>query len=225
MTQPLSLTDELVSLLPEAIPDPGPMADVEAAIEGGYLTDTTQSILSQNGEEQPLWVFAFGSLIWKPRFEHEASQRARIRGWHRSFCLGPDERYRGNPENPGLMLSLDRGGQCQGMAYRLPADGLEAQLMSLLESEPPIPPIWVTAQTADGPVRCIAHACKRDAFGYAGGQPDDEVAEILSRAVGMLGSMPDYLRSTILSLEDVGIHDRYLWRMQALVAEKLCARR
>ena len=66
-----------------------------------------------------MWVFAYGSLIWRPGFEHAGQHRALLRGWHRSFCLW-STRYRGTAERPGLVLGLDRGGACQGVVFRVP---------------------------------------------------------------------------------------------------------
>ena len=66
-----------------------------------------------------LWVFAYGSLIWDPGFPFEEARPALLRGYHRAFCLY-STRYRGTPERPGLVLGLDRGGACRGVAFRVP---------------------------------------------------------------------------------------------------------
>jgi cation transport protein ChaC len=224
MTTEMKLTKALVDLLPASVPDPGPMADVQAREDDGYHPRMADQLLSEVGEGGEFWVFAFGSLIWKPRFEHAEARLATVDGWHRSFCLGYDERYRGCPDAPGLMLSLDKGGSCEGKVFRLPAAGLRDQVLGLLSDEPPIPPVWVTARTDTGPVQAIAFTTNPNELGYVGGLTDDQVADTLSRAVGMYGSMPDYLRNTVLALAEVGIHDEYLWRIQDLVAAKLAAR-
>jgi cation transport protein ChaC len=130
-------------------------------------------------------------------------------------------RYRGNPAAPGLMLSLDRGGQCHGMAMRMDPADPEATLEALLRAEPPLPPRWVRAVTAEGVVPAIAFTSARGHFSYAGRIGEAEVADRLACAVGHVGSMADYLLNTITHLEAAGIHDRRLWRMQALVAERL----
>ena len=67
------------------------------------------------------WVFAYGSLIWNPAFDFVEQAAGVARGWRRIFCLGWDYRFRGNREQPGLMLALDRGGQCRGVALPLAA--------------------------------------------------------------------------------------------------------
>ena len=221
MQRTMRLTRELVDLLPAAIDDPGPMTLVSELESEAHYTQTTRDILDNLPDDGELWVFAYGSLIWKPRFTHVERRRALIKGWHRSFCLGPDERYRGNPDAPGLMLSLIEGGQCEGVVFRLARDSLETNLLGMLESEPPVAPAWMDAHTDSGTVRCIAHICPPSFPGYFGERGLDETADKLQSAVGMFGSMPDYLYNTVRHLEEAGIHDSYLWKMQELVAERL----
>ncbi len=185
---------------------------------------TSQSVLARLAVGEPLWVFAFGSILWKRRFEVVEERAARVRGWHRKFCLGPDTRYRGNPQAPGVMLSLDRGGQCAGKVLRMADAGREAALVHLLENEPPIPPAWVVAQTPLGPVKAIAFVVAKDFVGYCGGLCEESVADRLASAVGMWGSMAEYLMNTVRHLEEVGIKDSYLTRMERMVAERLASR-
>ena len=77
-----------------------------------------------------LWVFAYGSLMWRPDFAFEEARRARLSGWHRRFCI-VSRFYRGSAENPGLLLGLDRGGVCEGVAYRIWAENAQAVLRYL----------------------------------------------------------------------------------------------
>src|SRR6476660_5856371 len=77
-----------------------------------------------------LWVFAYGSLMWDPGFPHVASVPALLRGYHRSFCIW-SARYRGTPEQPGLVLGLDRGGACRGIAFRV-AEEAVAEVVGIL---------------------------------------------------------------------------------------------
>jgi glutathione-specific gamma-glutamylcyclotransferase len=219
MPRVLRLTRELVARLPARVDERGPVRWTAPSDE--YYPETAAKILSQLPEDGQLWVFAIGSLIWSGKLPAVERRPAVIRGWHRSFCLGPDKRHRGNPAAPGLMMSLDRGGQCQGIAFRLDPANLAVSLEALLRNEPPMPPRWVTAKTPQGVVKAIAFALNRSHFMYAGGLSEAEVADCLAKAVGHIGSMADYLLNTILHLEEAGIHDRALWRMQALVAERL----
>ena len=214
------LTRDLVARLPCSIPDPGPMARTE--VPDSFYRAQVARITAAAGEG-PLWVFAFGSILWKRRFVVVEERPAAVRGWHRKFCLGPDTRYRGNPDAPGVMLSLDRGGQCRGMVLGMAAEGRCAALEELLRNEPPVPPAWVRAQTPTGEVRAIAFVTPKAFEGYCGGLCEVEVADRLASAVGMWGSMADYLCNTVHHLEAMGIRDAYLWRMQAMVAERLAA--
>lgn len=215
----LRLTQELVDRLPSRVDERGPVRWPDPPDE--YFRETTSRILSAVPEGGDLWIFAIASLIWKPRFPSAEQRPAIIRGWHRAFCLGPDTRYRGNPSAPGVMLSLDRGGQCRGIAFRMDPADPAASLEALLRVEPPIPPRWVRARTPAGEVRAIAFTVDRGHFFCIGGLNESELADRLARAVGHVGSMPAYLLNTITHLEAAGIHDPALWRMQALVAERL----
>jgi cation transport protein ChaC len=218
----MRLTQELVARLPQCIDDPGPMDRPETP--DSYYTETTGAVLrdcSSKGPGGELWVFAFGSILWKRRFEVVEERAARVRGWHRKFSLGPDTRYRGSPHAPGVMLSLCPGGQCQGKVLRMRDEGIAAALENLLRNEPPIPPAWVRAMTPEGEVRAIAFVNRRDFVGYCGGMCDNEVADRLACAVGMWGSMAEYLHNTVQHLEAMGIRDSYLSRMEAMVAERL----
>jgi len=217
----LDLTPELVARIPARIRDPGPMADIAAMQSAGVQAETLRTVLAARPDPAAFWVFAFGSLMWRPDFAFEEERRARVHGWHRAFCLGPDTRYRGNPQNPGIMLSLDRGGSCEGVAFRLAEAGLSGHLAGLIEREPPIPPAWVQAETEVGTVPALAFVCIPGGPGYVGDMTQEEVARQIAPAVGMFGSMADYVHNTARHLEEMGIDDPAVWRMQALVAAEL----
>ena len=124
------------------------------------------------------------------------------------------------------MLSLDRGGQCHGVAYRLPPDAVEANLVRLFRREMLVRPSahvprWVTVRTSGGPLRAIAFTIDRGSGRYVGGLTAEAVADALAVAVGPWGSMAEYLHSTVTHLEALGLRDRYLWRLQELVAERI----
>ncbi len=217
----MRLTRELVDLIPAKIEDPGPMANVLELEADNYLQRTTDDVLANLPDDDDLWVFAYGSLIWRSRFTRDARRNARVDGWQRKFCLGPDTRYRGNPDAPGYMLSLLKGGQCEGVVLRMAKDVRDTELLSMIETEPPLPPVWIDAQTPEGTVKCIAFVCP-DSFLEELGKPSpEELVKCLATAVGMFGSMPDYVLNTVQCLEESGIHDPYLWEMQERVAEYL----
>ena len=86
------------------------------------------------GGARPIWVFGYGSLMWNPGFAAPETQRARLHGWHRAFCIY-SEHYRGTPRQPGLILGLLPGGSCRGLAHRLPARQYDAVRRYLIHRE------------------------------------------------------------------------------------------
>jgi cation transport protein ChaC len=220
----MALTAELVASAARLVEDAGPSPGAV------YLTDaeydvTVRDMLAQ-GPPGDLWVFGYGSLLWKPAFEY--TELATVQGWHRSFCIKV-ARFRGTRELNGLMMALDRGGQCRGMVFRVPADRAEGVLHALFRRElvvnpPGTPPRWLTAETDDGRIRALAFVVNRRSQFYSGRLPLEEVADVLARAAGHWGTCAEYLHNTVAHLEDLGIHDSNLWRLQTLVAE-LIARR
>jgi cation transport protein ChaC len=217
----MRLTELHVSCLPEAIPDPGPMQrERENPLPPTYHREMAK-LLTDTWPGSDRWLFAYGSLIWKPRIGYLERRLATARGWHRDFCLGPDTRYRGNPLNPGYMLSLDRGGRCRGIVYRLDGKDFPDSLEALLQTEPPIRPRWIQVETDSGRVSALAFAVDRKFGGYCGNLPDALVAKAIANAVGKLGSMAAYVRSTVMHLEEVGMCDDRLWRIQEMVAAEI----
>jgi cation transport protein ChaC len=217
----MRLTEAHLALLPARIDDPGPMLHEGAERPDSYYSETTSALIDALPPTDDVWLFACGSLNWNKRFTHDEERPGVVRGWHRDFCLGPDTRYRGNPEAPGYMLSLDRGGQCQGMVYRLPREGLAANIEGLLRKEPPFPPRWVTVATPEGTLRAFAFTHPGKRINYAGHLTDEAIADALVRAVGAIGSMAEYVYLTAKHLEQLGLCDDRMWRMQELVAERI----
>ncbi|RWQ66879.1 gamma-glutamylcyclotransferase [Mesorhizobium sp.] len=219
----MSLTSELVALCHREEADPGP--------DGSWtqLTDedfqTLASRLSGEADEGPLWVFAYGSLIWKPVFESVEQQRATAFGWHRSFCLDM-VRWRGSAEQPGLMMALERGGRCIGVIYRLPEGEKPLQIERLLRREisdhESIGSVrWLPVHTAQGRLRALGFWVGVTGRGTSLNQPLERVAQVLARACGHVGSGAEYLYNTVSHLEAFGIRDRNLWRLQELVANEI----
>ena len=215
-----------LKVVPDAEPL-GPPPPLVAPTDEDFR-EFARDIIAGADDPGQIWVFAYGSLIWKPACEFVELRTGTVRGWHRAFCLGWNTRFRGSEENPGLMLALDRGGACKGALYRLPP-GLEAQNVELLcrremgYKPSPFPPRWVTAMTEQGPVRAFTFCIDRNSGRYVSGLDESRIADALAKAVGGRGSMVEYLFHTVDHLERLGIHDPHLWRLQALVAERLDA--
>jgi cation transport protein ChaC len=227
----MRLTAEHVAKVHRDIPDPGrpPMA---ANLTWTTEADHAETVAKMLATRPPggFWLFAYGSLIWKPETAFVERRLALARGWRRRFCLGWDRHFRGSKDAPGLMMALDRGGQCRAVVYRLPEEALEAELLKLSRREHPfLPPSmpwrWIDVETEQGPVRALGYAVDRKAGGYVGGVSDDELANMLATACGFRGSMAEYLRSTVSHLEELGIHDGHLWRLQEMAAARIEAER
>jgi glutathione-specific gamma-glutamylcyclotransferase len=222
----LRLTEELVRCVYRKVDDLGYTDGTEIFSEEDYDSHLEAFLLQRPAG--PLFVFAYGSLIWKPAFEHAGSVRAIARGWRRSFCL-KIKRFRGTAEEPGLMMALDKGGQCEGFLQRL-HDGKEfGELQKLWRREmtmkpPGNMPRWVEVEGPHGTITAIAFTANSERANYAGNLPIEQTADILAIACGHWGSCADYLRQTVQSLEASGIHDEYLWRLQELVADRIAER-
>lgn len=167
-----------------------------------------------------IWLFGYGSLMWAPAIHHEGSQPGLLRGWHRRFCLWT-HLGRGTVEHPGLVLGLERGGACRGLAFRIPRQIAEGELRLVWRREMLTGgyiPRWVTLATAGEPIRAITFVIRRDGVRYAGGLSDDRTAATIAAAAGHLGSCRAYLDEAIRALEILGIRDSYLNRLHRRVA-------
>jgi len=221
--KPMALTPELVARVERTERDTSPEPGLTRLNDEDY--DGIAEGLLRQYSPTTFWLFAYGSLIWKPDFTSLEHRRGIAYGWHRSFCLELKS-WRGTPEVPGLMLALDRGGRCQGVAYRLASDAVEANLLGLMRREMRLiphafPPRWITVKTEAGPLRALTFAMDRTSPRYLGGLAPEAVAEVLATAAGPWGSMAEYLRNTVVHLQERGVHDRRLWRLQELVAERI----
>lgn len=163
-----------------------------------------------------LWVFGYGSLIWKPEFDFEAREPARIHGYHRRLCLRSVS-YRGTHERPGIVAGLDRGGSCLGMAYRIGAADVPRVFGQLWEREMFLGsyrPTWTQARLLrGGHAEVLAFVVRRDAFNYGGRLTEDELVEILRQARGTKGTSLDYLQRTVAALQEAGLRDPHLERL------------
>jgi glutathione-specific gamma-glutamylcyclotransferase len=219
----MRLTAELVARVHRVEADEGPHPHLAQMDDGDYRELAAALVAGLDGG--PLRVFAYGSLIWKPEFDFNHHVLATLPGWHRSFCM-KIERWRGTRRTPGLMMALDRGGSCKGVVYELPIGDEQAQMEKLLRREmtnkpPTNVPRWMTVTHDGGRFRALAFIAARTAYSYLGRRPPDEVAKILARAAGHWGSCAEYLFNTVSHLEELGIHDRGLWRLQQLVAAEI----
>ena len=220
----MKLTPELVARVAR-VDDPQPPPPFTAPSDADHDI-AVRAILAAAPSSEEVWLFAYGSLLWNPACDFVEQRFGVAPGWHRSFCLGWDRWFRGSAKQPGLMLSLDRGGQCSGAVYRLPPDAVEANLGKLFRREIRAKPSahsprWMNVHTENGPLRAISFVINRKSDRYVGRLSLEEIADALAVAVGPFGSMADYLHNTVRHLEEAGLHDGHLWRLQELVGERL----
>jgi cation transport protein ChaC len=170
------------------------------------------------GGHEDLWVYGYGSLIWRPEFDYAERRPATVRGWHRALKMW-SRINRGTPDCPGLVFALLPGGSCHGMAFRIPrADGaavltrLWAREMAMAVYDPR----WLACHTPHGPVRALAFTLSRRSPSHTGVLADDEYRRIFREACGIYGTTLDYAQRTLDELARHGIHDRHLERLLRL---------
>ncbi len=193
--------------------------------------------MKQSGE---VWVFAYGSLMWDPGFAYLEAAPALLRGYHRAFCIYSFV-YRGTEARPGLVLGLDRGGACKGMAFRIAAaEG--AGVLDYLDAREKVTDVYVrravpitvggAAISAGGrplsaggrplsaggrKVTAHTYVADREHHQYAGKQTLEDAAALIAQGMGVGGSNRDYLESTVNHLDELGITDGPLHQLHALV--------
>ncbi len=169
-----------------------------------------------------LWVFGYGSLIWKPGFDYAQKHLAELNGFHRAFCMW-SVHYRGTEEAPGLVLALDptEGASCHGVAYHVEPDGAQEAHEYLRERE------LVSSAYYEGfqPVRLVdgrevdalCYIVDREHSQYAGGLDLNAQATVIAGATGSAGRNCEYLHNTAEHLEELGIVDPDMQTLSQLV--------
>jgi cation transport protein ChaC len=171
---------------------------------------------------EDLWVFGYGSLIWRPGFEFVERRKARCVGAHRALCVYSFI-HRGTPEKPGLVLGLDRGGNCRGIAYRVAADKRAVTMRYLREREQVTMVYRETSRTVwldDDPQQRVSAVCymvDRGHEQFAGDLTLDQQLHFVRQGHGRSGQNRDYVLETVGALEELGFRDRELH----LLAERL----
>ena len=172
-------------------------------------------------EDADLWVFGYGSLMWRPGFPYLERRLAHLHGYHRSLCVYSHV-HRGTPEKPGLVLGLDRGGRCQGVAFRVAAAEADATVHYLREREQ-VTAVYrerhLPVQLDDGrAVTALAYVVDRSHPQYAGRLPEPELLRFVRQGAGVSGLNPDYVRSTYEHLVAMGVDDPVLQRLTQALA-------
>lgn len=174
--------------------------------------------LDEWGGHGDLWVFGYGSLIWRPDFAFAERRAARVHGWHRALKMW-SRINRGTPECPGLVFGMLSGGSCRGMVFRVEREHARQVLINLWQREMVLgvyDPRWLGCQTPQGTVRALAFTLSRKSPSHTGVLADEEYRRIFAQAQGIYGSTRDYAEATHAELLRMGIRDRALARLIAL---------
>jgi glutathione-specific gamma-glutamylcyclotransferase len=166
-----------------------------------------------------VWLFGYGSLVWNPLVHHEERRVARLHGFHRSFCLWSHVN-RGSLQKPGLVLGLDSGGSCRGVAFRIAGHHAVSELRLLWRREMVLgaySPRWTEVEAGNEPLRAIAFFANRDHSNYAGKLPLETVIKTLVSTRGQLGTPAEYLLETVRGLIEHGVRDPYLLELRKRV--------
>ena len=193
------------------------------------LLASRRALVADDADTSDIWVFGYGSLIFNPVMDYVERARGRIYGHHRRFCLWT-RLGRGSPDCPGLVLALDRGGSCTGIAYRLNPDVAIAELDLLWRREMvtlAYRASWLTFHPDghnDGAgKRAISFVSRPERENFAGPMTLDEEADVIASASGFIGPCRDYLFDTVKALEADGISDPHLKKLQRAVERRLAS--
>jgi cation transport protein ChaC len=172
------------------------------------------------------WVFGYGSLMWNPGFPFEEARRARLTGYHRAFCVYSIH-YRGTTRRPGLVLGLDRGGVCDGIAFRVAPEFSHTTLTYLRRRElvygvyrEALMPLDLQHLSESEPGRtvwAVAYIAERAHPAYSGTLPLTRQAQMIRGAAGRAGTNLDYVLNTRRHLADLGIREPNLDRLVTLL--------
>jgi len=174
---------------------------------------------------QEFWVFGYGSLMWRPGFPYVDRLNAHLYGMHRSLCIYSHV-HRGTRQRPGLVLGLDRGGSCRGIAYQVASQDVEKTVSYLRAREQTTKvyhevtrPIRIH-DTKDRTVEAMFYIVDRGHEQYAGRMSPEAQVEFVVQGVGISGANPEYVHSSVEHLKQMGVRDRPLEKLNSLVISK-----
>ena len=173
-------------------------------------------VLEEHPAGADVWIFGYGSLVWNPLVHHEERRVARLHGFLRSFGLWSHVN-RGSMQKPGLVLGLDTGGSCRGVAFRVAHDKVPAELRLLWRREMVLgvySPRWATVEAGSESLKAIAFFANPEHANYAGKLPLETVIKTLVSARGQLGTPAEYLLETVRGLVEHGVRDSYLLELR-----------
>ena len=179
---------------------------------------------ANNSPLKDFWVFGYGSLMWKPGFAHVETVRARLHGYRRSLCIYSHV-HRGTPDHPGLVLGLDAGGSCLGIAFRVPGDMTDEVMVYLREREMSHQVYHekrLRLRLVDGrDVEAVTYVADRRHEQYAGSLKPEDAAAIVASARGESGANVDYVANTLEHLHNMRVRDHTLEHVTDLVRKNI----
>ena len=180
---------------------------------------TVRAVMESHGGQDDLWVFGYGSLMWRPDFPHVERHIGVVHGFHRAFCIYSHV-HRGTRDRPGLVLGLDDGGSCKGVAYRVHAADAETVVEYLVRREMVTRvymPRWVTVRIGGRKVRAHTYTAAHNHEQYAGKLTLDTAARFIRNSAGRSGINVDYLLDAVDHLDELGIADGPVHKLKRLV--------
>jgi cation transport protein ChaC len=169
-----------------------------------------------------LWVFGYGSLMWRPGFDFIEQVPARLIGEHRALCVYSFD-HRGTPEKPGLVLGLDRGGACRGIAFRVAAEHRSSTVEYLRGREQTtnvyrevMRSVWLENEPRER-VSALTYVVDRGHVQYAGRLPLADQLRHVIQGHGRSGNNRDYVLSTVKSIEAQGFSDSQLHQLALML--------
>ena len=176
------------------------------------LAASRRAMLARWPAGEPVWIFGYGSLLWDPGFHFEEVRSAEVIGFQRRFSIRI-EIGRGTPERPALMLGLEPGGRCRGLAFRIAPDQVERETAAvwcreMLQGH--YRPERHAATTPQGEISVLVFGTNTEHAQYVGERPLAEAAAIIANGHGLIGSNRQYLESLVTGLDGFGIEEPYL---------------
>src|SRR5436309_10215410 len=169
-----------------------------------------------------LWVFGYGSLMWRPGFEFRERVPARLVGEHRALCVYSFV-HRGTPEQPGLVLGLDRGGACRGIAFRV-AEKNRTEVVAYLRAREQVTSVyrevmrsvWLENEPRQR-VSALAYVVDRGHVQYAGLLSLAEQLRHVQQGHGQSGANREYVVATVKAIEAEGFRDNQLHQLASML--------
>jgi cation transport protein ChaC len=181
--------------------------------------------LSPAPSHEDLWVFGYGSLMWRQGFAFIEQVPARLIGEHRALCVYSFD-HRGTPEKPGLVLGLDRGGACRGIAFRVAAAQRDEVINYLRGREQTtnvyrevMRSVWLGNETRER-VSALAYVVDRGHVQYAGRLSLHEQLRYVRQGHGRSGNNRDYVLETVRSIEAQGFRDAPLHQLARMLHDE-----